>query len=170
MSILRSPGFSSNSTSEASGSTATVTVEVWMRPPDSVSGTRWTRWTPLSNLSREYAPAPSIIKEISLTPPSSVSFKFAISTFQPFVSAYMEYMRVREPAKSAASSPPTPALISMMTFFSSLGSFGSRRILSSPSRRSISSLAESYSSWAISRKPGSCIRFFAPSRSCSRFR
>jgi hypothetical protein len=38
------------STSLASGRTATVTVEVWMRPEDSVTGTRWTRCTPLSNL------------------------------------------------------------------------------------------------------------------------
>ena len=34
-------------------STATVAVEVWTRPPDSVSGTRWTRWTPDSYFSRE---------------------------------------------------------------------------------------------------------------------
>src|SRR5712664_3372833 len=45
------------STSSASGSTATVTVEVWMRPLASVSGTRCTRWTPRSNLSRLQAPA-----------------------------------------------------------------------------------------------------------------
>ena len=36
-----------------SGRTATVAVDVWTRPPDSVSGTRWTRWTPDSNFSRE---------------------------------------------------------------------------------------------------------------------
>ena len=34
------------STSSASGSTATVAAEVWMRPCDSVVGTRWTRCTP----------------------------------------------------------------------------------------------------------------------------
>jgi hypothetical protein len=34
-----------------SGSTATVAAEVWMRPPLSVTGTRCTRWTPLSNFS-----------------------------------------------------------------------------------------------------------------------
>ena len=34
-------------------SAATVAVEVWTRPPDSVSGTRWTRWTPDSYFSRE---------------------------------------------------------------------------------------------------------------------
>ena len=41
---------------EASGrihtSTATVAVEVWMRPCASVAGTRCTRWTPLSYFSR----------------------------------------------------------------------------------------------------------------------
>ena len=40
------------STSSASGSTATVAVEVWMRPLASVAGTRCTRWTPLSYFSR----------------------------------------------------------------------------------------------------------------------
>ena len=34
-------------------STATVAVEVWTRPPDSVSGTRCTRWTPDSYFIRE---------------------------------------------------------------------------------------------------------------------
>ena len=38
------------STSSASGSTATVAVEVWMRPCDSVSGTRCTRCVPPSYL------------------------------------------------------------------------------------------------------------------------
>ena len=42
----------STSTSSASGSTATVTVEVWMRPDASVTGTRCTRCTPPSYLSR----------------------------------------------------------------------------------------------------------------------
>src|SRR3972149_4252029 len=44
------------STSSASGSTATVAVEVWMRPLASVTGTRWMRWTPLSYLRREGGP------------------------------------------------------------------------------------------------------------------
>ena len=51
--ISTSAGLSCTSTSSISGSTATVAVEVWTRPPDSVSGTRWTRWTPLSNFRRE---------------------------------------------------------------------------------------------------------------------
>ena len=54
-------------------STATVAVEVWTRPPDSVSGTLWTRWTPDSYFIREYAPRPLITKSASFTPPSSVS-------------------------------------------------------------------------------------------------
>ncbi len=51
-STRRSAGSISMSTSSASGSTATVTVEVWMRPCDSVAGTRCTRCTPRSCLSR----------------------------------------------------------------------------------------------------------------------
>jgi peptide chain release factor 1 len=41
-------------------STATVAVEVWMRPCDSVSGTRCTRCVPPSNLNTENAPSPLI--------------------------------------------------------------------------------------------------------------
>src|SRR5215510_14745169 len=41
------------STSSASGSTATVTADVCMRPDASVCGTRWTRCTPDSYLSLE---------------------------------------------------------------------------------------------------------------------
>ena len=52
-SILMSAGFNSTLTSSTSGIMATVAVEVWTRPPDSVSGTRCTRWTPVSNFSRE---------------------------------------------------------------------------------------------------------------------
>ena len=40
------------STSSASGMTTTVAVEVWIRPDDSVDGTRWIRWTPPSNFRR----------------------------------------------------------------------------------------------------------------------
>src|SRR5437899_11833759 len=51
VSTRMSLGSIATSTSSASGSTATVTAEVWMRPCCSVAGTRCTRWTPLSNLS-----------------------------------------------------------------------------------------------------------------------
>ena len=112
-----------------------------MRPPDSVSGTRWTRWTPLSNFRRDQAPSPSIVKQISFTPPSSVSLTESTSTFQRRASAYMEYMRYREWANRAASSPPTPARISTMTFFPSLGSRGSSRTWISSSSRARSALA-----------------------------
>ena len=64
---------SSTSTSSASGRTATVAAEVWMRPLASVTGTRCTRWTPLSNFSRPKTPSPLTAKTISLKPPSSVS-------------------------------------------------------------------------------------------------
>ena len=108
----------------------TVAALVWIRPPDSVSGTRWTRWTPDSNFSRDQAPSPSMTAEQSFTPPSSVSLMLAISSFQPWLSAYMVYIRRREWANRALSSPPTPPRISRITFRLSLGSLGSRRIVS----------------------------------------
>ena len=51
------------------------------------------------------------------------------STRQPWPSANRVYIRNSSPAKSAASSPPVPARISSMTFFSSFGSFGSSSTL-----------------------------------------
>ncbi len=56
--MRRSASLISISTSSASGSTATVAAEVWMRPCASVSGTRCTRCTPLSNFSRPNTPSP----------------------------------------------------------------------------------------------------------------
>jgi len=54
VSMRSSAGLSdTSSSSSASGSTATVQAEVWMRPWASVSGTRCTRCAPDSNLSRE---------------------------------------------------------------------------------------------------------------------
>ena len=58
-SIRRS--FSSISTSSASsmsGITSTPAAEVCTRPCDSVTGTRWTRCTPPSNLSTPYGMVP----------------------------------------------------------------------------------------------------------------
>ena len=166
--ISTSAGSRSTSTSSISGRTATVAVEVWIRPPDSVSGTRCTRWTPLSNFRRDQAPSPSIVKQISFTPPSSVSLTESTSTCQRRASAYMEYMRNREWANRAASSPPTPARISTMTLLSSLGSRGRSSTLISSSSRASSSLACWYSSWASSFISGSPIRASASSRSCRR--
>ena len=63
------------STSSGSGRTATVAVEVWIRPCASVSGTRWTRWTPLSNWRWRKAPSPATLNETSRKPPSSVGLE-----------------------------------------------------------------------------------------------
>ena len=124
VSMRRSFGLISSSTSSASGMTATVTVEVWMRPWVSVSGTRWTRWTPLSNFRRLYTSGPSTEKTISFTPPSSVSLALMVSHCQPRLAAYIVYMRHRLWANKAASSPPAPARISKITLFSSSASLG----------------------------------------------
>ena len=85
-SIRRSLWLTSISTSSASGSTATVAVEVWMRPCDSVAGMRCTRWTPDSNFIFEYTPLPLIMNETSLKPPTSFSVASISSTFQRCVS------------------------------------------------------------------------------------
>ena len=55
-STWRSFGSISTSTSSASGRTATVADEVWTRPCDSVTGTRWTRCGPASNFMRDHTP------------------------------------------------------------------------------------------------------------------
>ena len=73
-STLMSLSSTFTSTSSASGRTATVTVEVWMRPADSVAGTRWTRCTPRSNLSRLQAPLPWTDRMTSLKPPWPVGW------------------------------------------------------------------------------------------------
>ena len=54
VSTLRSAGLIATSTSSLASSAmiATVAAEVWMRPCDSVAGTRCTRWVPDSYLSR----------------------------------------------------------------------------------------------------------------------
>ena len=58
-----------------------------MRPPLSVTGTRWTRWTPLSNLRRANTPWPETEAIASLKPPSSAGLAEIISKRQPFASA-----------------------------------------------------------------------------------
>jgi hypothetical protein len=67
----------------------------------------------------------------SFRPPTPVSLLDITSIFQPCRSANLLYIRNSSPAKSAASSPPVPALISSTTFFSSFGSLGTSRILRS---------------------------------------
>ena len=86
-----------------------------------------------------------------MKPPIPFSLALITSTFQRFASANFEYILKRSAAKSAASSPPAPPRISTITFFSSLGSFGSMRILSSCSHFSTVSLHSLSSSFASSR-------------------
>ena len=78
-SILMSLGSIATSTSSASGRTATVIVDVWMRPCDSVSGTRCTRCTPDSHLKTEYAPSPLTSNVASRKPPWSLPVELSDS-------------------------------------------------------------------------------------------
>ena len=57
-STRRSAGSMVTSTGSASGMTSTPAAEVWIRPCDSVTGTRCTRCTPPSYFSRDHAPSP----------------------------------------------------------------------------------------------------------------
>jgi hypothetical protein len=66
VSMRMSCGLISTSMSSASGNTATVAAEVWMRPPASVTGMRCTRCTPDSYLSRANTPLPEMEATISL--------------------------------------------------------------------------------------------------------
>ena len=86
-STRRSFSWISISTSSASGMTATVAVEVWIRPCDSVSGTRCTRCVPPSNLKIENAPWPLTANTASLTPPPSLSLVESVSVLRPSRSA-----------------------------------------------------------------------------------
>ena len=121
------------SISSASGRTTTVAVEVWIRPLDSVVGTRWTRCAPLSNFILEYTSSPEIIKIASLIPPIPVSERSNTSTFHPWDSANLVYMRRRSPANNCASSPPAAPRTSTTTFLPSFGSFGNNKIFNSSS-------------------------------------
>src|SRR5712672_78046 len=106
VSMRRSLASILTSTSSASGNTATVMAEVCTRPCCSVSGTRCTRCTPLSYLSREYTRLPSTMAMTSFKPPAEDSELDNTSTFQPCSSANLEYMRKISATKRVASSPP----------------------------------------------------------------
>ena len=82
-------------------------------------------------------------------------FSLTMLSVQPRRSAYMVYIRSRSAANSAPSSPPIPARISSITFFSSLGSRGSSSRFSSSCKRSISPFAPASSSCAKARSSGS---------------
>src|SRR5205823_8195588 len=150
-STRRSPGSIVTSVSSASGVTSTPAAEVWMRPCDSVAGTRCTRCTPPSHFSLDQTPYPPsgtprvlIATAASLYPPRSDSCESRTSVTQPRRSAYRRYIRSRSPANSADSSPPSPALISRITSLPSSGSRGassSASLSSSTGRRSSNAAA-----------------------------
>ena len=73
--------------SSTSAITATEIVDVWILPPDSVSGTRCTLCTPDSYFIIEYAPAPVIVKVTDFIPPIPVSSHSTRPHFQPLPSA-----------------------------------------------------------------------------------
>ena len=62
-------------------------------PPDSVSGTRWTRCVPLSYFRRSNTSDPCTWNVHSLNPPSPFSLSEIISVFHPRRSAYRTYIR-----------------------------------------------------------------------------
>ena len=155
--VVRSMSLSSifTSTSSTSGITATVAVEVCTRPCDSVAGTRCTRCTPASHLSCEYTDSPTSSTTISLYPPESAGFWLTIVAFHPSFCACLWYIFHRSPAQMPASSPPVPARISSMMFFSSRGSLGSSARVIFSSSASISPASSAASSRAISSISGS---------------
>mmetsp|Transcript_53602 Transcript_53602/g.127468 ORF Transcript_53602/g.127468 Transcript_53602/m.127468 type:complete len:210 (-) Transcript_53602:278-907(-) len=132
-------------TASTSGMMATVAVEVCTRPWVSVAGTRCTRCTPASYLSLLYTESPFtwmiLVESDSSTMLAS----------HPWLLAYRVYTSTRSAAQMFASSPPVPARISSMTFFSSIGSLGNISTLRSSSRAEIWSSRAFISSRAISR-------------------
>ena len=110
-------------------------AEVWMRPCVSVSGTRWTRWPPLSNCRCRNTPSPLTLNDdfleaaelagtlIESPRPSSPAPRRSAGT-----------SRSRSPANRAASSPPVPARISTMQ----------------PSRAAVASWSSASISWSAS--------------------
>jgi hypothetical protein len=112
------------STSSASGITATVADEVWIRPAFSVTGTRWTRWEPPSNRNRRHAVSPFTNAVAWLTPPIGERSYAKISNVQPFRAAQARYISTSSPANKLASSPPSAPRNSSITFFPSSGSGG----------------------------------------------
>ena len=60
---------------------------MWIRPCDSVAGTRWTRWVPPSHLNTEKAPSPFTANTVSFMPPPSFSLAERTSLLKPRRSA-----------------------------------------------------------------------------------
>ena len=79
-------------------------------------------------------------------------------------------MRYSSAANNDASSPPAPARISMMIFFSSLGSFGVSRMNNSSSNSVNRASVSVISSFArVANSPPSLANFLASTKFFSRF-
>src|SRR5436305_150531 len=173
-STRRSPGSIVTSVSSASGVTSTPAAEVWMRPCDSVAGTRCTRCTPPSHFSRDQTPYPPsgtprvlTATATSLYPPRSDSCASSTSVTQPRLSAYRRYMRSRSPANSADSSPPSPALISRMTSLPSSGSRGASNSASFSSMAGSRSASTAVPAANAGSSAASSRAATRPSRACA---
>ena len=161
------------------GKTSTVTVDVCVRPLLSVAGTRCTRWTPASLRNCSYAPGVSISRIASWSGasepfgsdvPSAASYVNSLA-LRPWLAQYTWYMRSKSPAKSAASDPPAPGLISRRHGRSEKGCFGTRENVKALQADSscfdvcmISSDARERNSASV---VGSARRFLSSVRDCS---
>ncbi len=157
-----------SSGSSTSGKTSTPVVDVWIRPCDSVAGTRWTRCTPPSYFRWAHTPCAGSLEEplmatwTSLNPPRSDSLRSSSSVFHPFEAAYCRYIRSRSAANRALSAPPSPCLISMIT---SRASSGSRGIRSRRSRSWVSARRSSRAGTSSAKASSSRARSRAATRS-----
>ena len=102
-------------------------------------------------------------------PPADPGSAFVISILQFLLSAYLEYISNKSPAKILASSPPAAPLISTMIFLSSLGSFGNNNTSSSFSIFSFSTVKLLKSSLASSAISLSLSNSLASSKSLNIF-
>ena len=120
----------STSTSSASGSTSTVADDVWMRPELSVTGTRWTRCGPPSNLRWLHALSP-LHQERDLVEPAEVGRgrSRAPRPSSPCGRRRPGTSAKRSRANRLASSPPSAPRISTMTFLPSFGVRGDQEHL-----------------------------------------
>ena len=117
------------STSSASGSTATVAVEVWMRPLASVAGHALHAVHAAFVFQLAVHAAAFDRRDHFLeAADAGVAARHHLERASRCARRTSLYIRNSSPAKSAASSPPVPARISSTTFFSSFGSFGMSRI------------------------------------------
>ena len=95
------------------------------------------------------------MKTTSLNPPDSEWLWLRHSRDQVLFSEYLQYIRNKSAAKSDASSPPAPALISMIVFLPTSGSGGSIATSRFSFSFFICGSSTSISSWAASANSSS---------------